>query len=326
MTDLVGSSADTLTDDGRVARLYRRWEKQQWGAYAIDLSADRAAWRRIPSVVRSELRATVSELGGGDVAVTHLLTPLIDNAPAEPWRIFLATQLADEAKHAVFFRRYEAEVFRCELAEREVGAELTDFAESAYAEEFEPVLRAAVFGVRAEPGNRAAWYRTCTLYHLITEGVLGVMVLRLGAAFAGSRRLCPGLAAGIEAIFRDESRHIGFGRAAASEGIFAGFGGEIAAAYRQGVAVAARVMVGPGREELEPPNRGWQQQRAQVKRLRLAQTLRRAQHQAALLGIPVSSQDLAAAWAQACDQAFADYLARWSRPHSADTNEKRDPR
>jgi ribonucleoside-diphosphate reductase beta chain len=305
----------------RMERLYHRWEQQQWGVFTIDLAPDRAAWRRLPVYVRGELEATISELGGGDVAVTHLLTPLIDAAPDESWRIFLATQLADEAKHAVFFRRYEAEVFRREIPQQGSSGEPTDFADSAYAKEFEPVLHEAVLRVRADPGDAAAWYRASTLYHLITEGVLGVTVLRLGAAITRSRRLYPGLARGIEAIFRDESRHIGFGRAAASAGIAAGFGSEIAAAYLHGVAVAARVMVGPGREEPELPNAGWQRQRGEMKRLRLTETLHRAQHQASMLRIPESREALGAAWAKSCDRAFAEYWTRWSRPHSADGRE-----
>ena len=75
-------------------RYYRRWERQQWNAVDIDLTVDRERWERIPSFVRGELEATIEELGGGDVAVTRLLPRMIEHAPEEPFRIYLATQLA----------------------------------------------------------------------------------------------------------------------------------------------------------------------------------------------------------------------------------------
>jgi ribonucleoside-diphosphate reductase beta chain len=299
--------------DDRIDRLYRRWEQQPWSALAVDLSADRAIWGRIPVTVRSEMEAAVTELGGGDVAVTRLLTPLIDHAPKEGWRLFLTTQLSDETKHAVFFRRYAGEVFPGSVAD----PELTDFPDSAYTTEFEPVLREAVLALRAEP-SPAAWYRASALYHLITEGVLGVTVLRLGQALSADPRMCPGLAEGVAAVFRDESRHIGFGRTAAGEGLATGHGAAIADGYRLGVATAARVMVGPAREQHDPANPRWRAQRGQVKRDRIADAFGRTADQAGRLGLPVGRQELQETWDAAVRAAFRDYRERWGRPHAAD--------
>lgn len=312
--------------DDRIVRLYRRWEQQPWSALAVDLSADRAIWGRIPVAVRSEMEAAVTELGGGDVAVTRLLTPLIEHAPKETWRLFLSTQLSDEAKHAVFFRRYATEVFPGRVADdtppaagapRAADAELTDFPDSAYTTEFEPVLRAAVQAVRTDP-SPAGWYRASALYHLITEGVLGVTVLRLGQALSADPRMCPGLAEGVAAVFRDESRHIGFGRTAAGEGLATGYGGAIVEGYRLGVATAARVMVGPAREQHDLDNPRWRSQRGQVKRDRIADAFGRAADQAHRLGLPVGRQELQETWDAAVEAAFRDYRDRWGRPHAAD--------
>jgi len=309
---------DAGPDPDRVDRLYQRWEQQPWSALSIDLSVDKATWRRIPAQVRSEMEAAICELGGGDVTVTRLLTPLIDHAPRESWRMYLATQFSDEAKHAVFFRRYTNEVF----AGREPDpqrAELIDFVESAYSTEFEPWLREAVLAVRAEPDNVEMWYRASAIYHLITEGVLGVTVLRLGQALSGNRRMCPGLADGVAGVFRDESRHIGFGRAAAVEGLATGYGAAIADSYRLGVAMAARVMVGPAREQQDLDNPRWREQRGQVKRARLQDAFQRAADQADKLELPISRQELEQAWSIARDEAFRDYRSQWSKPHTADT-------
>ena len=84
------------------------------------------------------------------------------------------------------------------------------------------------------------------LFHRDLDG-LRQPTLRLGQALSADPRMCPGLAEGVAAVFRDESRHIGFGRTAAGEGLATGYGGAIIDGYRLGVATAARVMVGPAR-------------------------------------------------------------------------------
>ncbi|WP_040684869.1 ferritin family protein [Nocardiopsis halotolerans] len=306
------------TGTDRFERLYLRWEQQPWSAMGIDLSVDRSSWPRIPQQLRSEMEAAVSELGGGDVAVTRLLTPLIDHAPREAWRVYLATQLSDEARHAVFFRRYAHEVLRDREPDPRYG-ELVDFDDSAYVTEFEPELRRSVLAVRDAPEDEEAWYRASVLYHLVTEGVLGVTVLRLGQALSGNRRMCPGLADGVAAIFRDESRHISFGRAAAVEGVTSGHGTAIAESYRRGAALAARVMVGPTREQRVIGQTRWRERSGASKRARLEDTRRRLVDQAVRLGLPISGDELELAWTRARDRAFDDYRARWGRPHTAET-------
>src|SRR5437763_15255106 len=46
----------------------------------------------------------------GEDAVAETLSPYIDAAPHEEQKYFLATQQADEARHAVLFARFMAEV------------------------------------------------------------------------------------------------------------------------------------------------------------------------------------------------------------------------
>ena len=46
----------------------------------------------------------------GEDAVADNLSPFIDAAPREEQKYFLATQQADEARHAVFFKRFMHEV------------------------------------------------------------------------------------------------------------------------------------------------------------------------------------------------------------------------
>src|SRR4051794_25740168 len=90
--------------------LYARWERGNWSATEIDFSADHADWAALSEFER---RAAVWNYGlffYGEDQVTDGLSPFIDAAPREEQKYFLATQQADEARHAVLFSRFMAEV------------------------------------------------------------------------------------------------------------------------------------------------------------------------------------------------------------------------
>jgi len=46
----------------------------------------------------------------GEECVTATLAPWVNSAPTEEMQLFLSTQLADEARHTVFFDRFFEEV------------------------------------------------------------------------------------------------------------------------------------------------------------------------------------------------------------------------
>jgi ribonucleoside-diphosphate reductase beta chain len=293
-------------------KLFNRWEQQPWQSLSIDLATDRSTWQRLPSALRTELQVTICEFGGGDVAVTRLLLPLIAHAPHDSWRLYLTTQLSDEARHAVFFARYYDEVVRGQVTASSGSATAyQEFDNSAYETEFTPLLARAV---AAAGESAASWHYASTLYHLITEGVLGVAILRIARTLGRSPRMLPGLAEGVAGVFRDESRHITFGRRAAMAGLAAGVGDAIAEAYVTGTRAAARVMIGPSRAEA-PLAGPAAVQRAQQRRVRLADACERAIRQAQVLGLPVARQALQDAWDDACGRAVGDYAIRWGHEH-----------
>src|SRR5882762_4414132 len=90
--------------------LYRRWEKQQWAVSDLDFSQDKADWLSLPEGVRQVTQNTMTLFFVGEQIVTDTLAPVLHAAPLEDERIFLATQIADEARHTVFFQRFFAEV------------------------------------------------------------------------------------------------------------------------------------------------------------------------------------------------------------------------
>ncbi|MDQ3646085.1 MAG: ribonucleotide-diphosphate reductase subunit beta, partial [Actinomycetota bacterium] len=93
--------------------LYHRWERQQWSTQDLDFSQDALQWQSMEGVfdgIRQELQRTFTLFFLGEQAVTDTLSPLVHAAPDEASRIFLSTQLADEARHTVFFSRFFEEV------------------------------------------------------------------------------------------------------------------------------------------------------------------------------------------------------------------------
>src|SRR5256885_971827 len=96
------------------AALYRRWEKQQWAVSDLDFSQDKADWLSLPEGIRQVTQNTMTLFFIGEQAVTDTLAPLLHAAPREDERVFLATQIADEARHTVFFQRFFGEVLGLE--------------------------------------------------------------------------------------------------------------------------------------------------------------------------------------------------------------------
>ena len=101
--------ADRITYDD----LYARWEKGNWSATEIDFTEDARQWQE--EFTEFERKAALWNYAlffWGEDAVADGLSPYIDAAPLEEQKYFLATQQVDEARHAVFFSRFMAEVGR----------------------------------------------------------------------------------------------------------------------------------------------------------------------------------------------------------------------
>src|SRR5438309_6250116 len=110
-TDVVYTHVDFLGRElpGPVD-LYQRWERQQWSATDIDFEVDRQQWRSLHERVREQMEGTFVGFFYGEQAVTDTLSPLVHGAPSEDDRLFLSTQLVDEARHSYFFGRVFNEV------------------------------------------------------------------------------------------------------------------------------------------------------------------------------------------------------------------------
>src|SRR5947208_13499025 len=78
--------------------LYYRWERQQWQAQEIDFIADRIQWEDMSDEERETHIGALASFFQGEASVTDTLGPYVMAVPDEEMRIFLTTQLVDEAR------------------------------------------------------------------------------------------------------------------------------------------------------------------------------------------------------------------------------------
>src|SRR5206468_6736885 len=112
----------------------------------------------------------------GEQRVTDELGPIMRACPKEEQRIFLSTQIADEARHVRFFDRFYSEVGVYEgtdsLADRLRATE--ENLNDAFAELFDVMLKERVDALAADPENTELLVEAITLYHMIIEGSLAL--------------------------------------------------------------------------------------------------------------------------------------------------------
>jgi ribonucleoside-diphosphate reductase beta chain len=190
---------------------YNRWETQQWAVSDLDFSVDKQQWENIPPPVQKTLRTTMILFFVGEQIVTDTLAPVLHAAPLEDERIFLATQVADEARHTVFFQRFFAEVLGHEGGIHSAMQEFRPKTRAGYRRIFDVELVNAIDACRLDPKDPVAFVEAVVTYHLIIEGYLALGGQRTTLRLLRRIGLLPGFINGFTAVARDESRHIGFG-------------------------------------------------------------------------------------------------------------------
>ena len=193
------------------ASLYRRWERQQWAVSDLDFTKDKVDWANLMPGIAKAVQNTMTLFFIGEQAVTDTLAPLLHAAPFEDERIFLATQIADEARHTVFFQRFFEEVLGIGGGLHAALDAISPRATEGFRKIFEHQLIDATELVRREPKNEKVWIEGIVTYHVIIEGYLAVTGQRTLLRMFRNVGIMPGFTAGFTAVARDESRHIGFG-------------------------------------------------------------------------------------------------------------------
>jgi hypothetical protein len=191
--------------------LYSRWERGHWSATELDFTEDARQWRE--DFTEFERTAAVWNyclFFWGEDAVADNLSPYIDAAPREEQKYFLATQQVDEARHAVFFKRFMQEV--CGIGDGSMAGGLQAIKPqltSGFRKIFDrlDVMAEELRGDRS-PAKLAA---AVTLYHIVVEAALAQPGQHFICGYLEQRDQLPAFRQGMANIAADEQRHIGFG-------------------------------------------------------------------------------------------------------------------
>lgn len=192
--------------------LYYRWERQQWQAQAIDFASDAMQLDQMTEEEWENIIRIIAAFFQGEASVADALAPYVIAMPDEEMRFFVTTQLVDEARHAIFFDRFFKEALGVDDEKIEERLHL--------AQQFmNPSMRFILIDsltdvaqrLRCEPEKRETLIEGVVLYHMITEGTMGVAGQRQLLEQFRRDNLFPAFRGGFTAVARDESRHVLFG-------------------------------------------------------------------------------------------------------------------
>jgi ribonucleotide reductase beta subunit family protein with ferritin-like domain len=213
-----GRPTDDQHDHGAIAAdaisyqdLYARWERGNWSATELDFTEDARQWREeLTEFERTAALWNYAQFFWGEDSVADNLSPYIDAAPFEEQKYFLATQQADEARHAVFFKRFFEEV--CGIGGGSVASGLDGI---------KPQLTPGIRTIFTRLDRMAAELRTdrskpklaagVTLYHFVVEAALAHPGQHMISDYLEQRQLLPAFSEGMRNVALDEQRHIAFG-------------------------------------------------------------------------------------------------------------------
>jgi ribonucleoside-diphosphate reductase beta chain len=193
--------------------LYDLWERQQWQTQELDFSQDRIDWHeRIDEEERFQRMYGLSSFFIGEQKVAEELGPIMRAAPTEDQKIFLCTQIADEARHVRFFERFYREVGVLEAdGLTEMLAETSTHLNDDFGRLFDEMLGRRTERLSQEPGDTEALVEAVTLYHMVIEGMLALTGQHFIMDFNEREGTLPAFVEGFGKVARDEHRHVAFG-------------------------------------------------------------------------------------------------------------------
>jgi ribonucleoside-diphosphate reductase beta chain len=195
------------------AELYQLWERQQWQTQELDFTRDREDWNeRIDEEERFQRMYGLSSFFIGEQKVAEELGPIMRAAPTEDQRIFLCTQIADEARHVRFFERFYREVGVLESDELSQMLEQTsEHLNENFGRLFDEMLKQRTDRLSSAPDDTEALVEAVTLYHMVIEGMLALTGQHFIMDYNEREGLLPAFVEGFQNVARDEHRHVAFG-------------------------------------------------------------------------------------------------------------------
>src|ERR687889_142115 len=195
------------------AKLYELWERQQWATQDLDFTQDRVDWHeRFDDEERFQRMYTLSSFFIGEQRVASELGPMMRAAPDEDMRLFLCTQIADEARHVAFFDRFYSEVgVLASDGLEERLAETSAHLNPEFGVLFDELLRRRVDRLAVEPEDTETLVEAVTIYHMVIEGMLALTGQHFIMDYNERMGTLPGFVDGFTKVARDEHRHVAFG-------------------------------------------------------------------------------------------------------------------
>jgi ribonucleoside-diphosphate reductase beta chain len=193
-------------------QLYALWEKRNWRSHELDFSVDSEQWLASPTEAQRDTAWTLSSFYVGEERVAADLAPFMLAAPSGEIEAFLATQLVDETRHAVFFDRWASEVMA--LSADDMRSRLTEAEETMIGPWhflFDDSLRDVAQRLIRRPDDLELFVEGIVIYHMVTEGVLAMTGQRVILQYLEDHSLYPGFQKGFSLVEQDEHRHIAFG-------------------------------------------------------------------------------------------------------------------
>ncbi len=193
--------------------LYLLWERQQWQTQELDFTRDREDWNdRFDDEERFQRMYGLSSFFIGEQKVAEELGPIMRAAPTEDQRIFLGTQIADEARHVRFFERFYREVGVLESDElSQMLTETSEHLNENFSRLFDEMLKQRTDRLAAEPEDTEALVEAVTLYHMVIEGMLALTGQHFIMDYNEREDTLPAVVEGFQNVARDEHRHVAFG-------------------------------------------------------------------------------------------------------------------
>jgi ribonucleoside-diphosphate reductase beta chain len=193
--------------------LFALWERQQWSVHELDFSQDRIDWHeRIPPDERYQRMYGLSSFFVGEQRVAVELGPMMRAMPDEDMRLFLCTQIADEARHVAFFDRFYSEVGVLEADSLDGRLEETsEHLNPEFHALFDELLHERVDRLAREPEDLTTLVEAVTIYHMVAEGMLALTGQHFIIDYNERVGTLPGFDKGFTLVARDEHRHVAFG-------------------------------------------------------------------------------------------------------------------
>src|SRR3954453_16026317 len=194
------------------AKLYELWERQHWAVQDLDFSRDREDWAGFDEEERFARMYGLSSFFVGEQRVAAELGPIMRASPREDMRIFLGTQIADEARHVAFFDAFYREVGVLDASDLEGRLAATrGHLNDEFGTLFDELLKRRVDRLAAEPEDRVALVEAITIYHMVIEGMLALTGQHFIIDDNEKMGTLPGFVEGFTKVARDEHRHVAFG-------------------------------------------------------------------------------------------------------------------